>query len=182
MDWTRLCRSHLVRYSMRYSAVIIYNIICEILESILRYLRKYSTIFEEVFCRYVFVCLQFPGSTHSWILEIILCNCPSPSNPLTFSSFWKIFSFRSITAHYLPETRRIFSRIQGFLEVVESQCGIITSFQSAHFFGLYCQPGEPASRGCMTVGDTHFYTNISKTPTEMEVALPLANEIDGIQC
>ena len=25
----------------------------------------------------------------------------------------------------------------------------------------------------MTVGDTHFYTNISKIPTEMEVALPL---------
>ena len=53
--------------------------------------------------------------------------------------------------------------------VVESQCGIITSFQSVHFFGLYCQPGEPASRGCMTVGDTHFYTNISKIPLEMKL-------------
>ena len=42
VDCTRLCRSHVVQYSIRYSAVIIYDIIYNIRESILRYLRRYS--------------------------------------------------------------------------------------------------------------------------------------------
>ena len=48
VDWTRLCRSHVVRYSIRYSAVVIYNIMIfekvfyDIREGIRRYLRRYS--------------------------------------------------------------------------------------------------------------------------------------------
>ena len=75
-------------------------------------------------------------------------------------------------------------QIQGFLEVVESQGGIITSFQSAQFFGLYCQPGEPASRGCILYdcGGYSLLYKYKQNTNRDGSSIATRNEIDGIQC
>ena len=121
VDWTRFCRSHVGRYSMRYFAVLIW------------YSRKYSTIFEKVFYDIwggiLQICFCLPSVSRLYT-QLDLGDNPlqlplSIQSSQPFPPFGRFLALDLLLHIICPRQVGFFPwrgcQSQGFLEVVESQ-------------------------------------------------------------